>query len=225
MLAVYITLGVVFAVALHAVGLTRIDPATRGAGWSFRLLITPGVVALWPYLAVRWRRAAAGGRPGGAQRPLSASGLRAFHRNLSMFLMVVVPLLAAAGIILRPARPVPDPVARSLLPEPLQLPEMLATHERPFGNLPIVLKLRGAGPERRQIELEVAEDLQSPNLLIYWVADETAFPSAAVYLGAVWGPGVRRYDLDVATARRGGLLMLYSLTHQEQVASFRLPGE
>ena len=37
-------------------GVPRIDPAARGTGWGFRLLVFPGVVALWPLLAVRWMR-------------------------------------------------------------------------------------------------------------------------------------------------------------------------
>jgi hypothetical protein len=32
----------------------RIDPMARGAGWGFRLLITPGAALFWPLLLVRW---------------------------------------------------------------------------------------------------------------------------------------------------------------------------
>ena len=53
---VYVGVGLLFGVAFVALGIQRIDPAARGAGWGFRLLVLPGVVALWPLLAARWLR-------------------------------------------------------------------------------------------------------------------------------------------------------------------------
>ena len=58
----YAALGCIFAVAFVARGVQRIDAAARGAGWPFRLVVFPGAVALWPYLAVRWARANGGRR-------------------------------------------------------------------------------------------------------------------------------------------------------------------
>jgi hypothetical protein len=53
-LSVYLTLGLLFAIAFVAVGVQKIDPLARGAGIGFRLLIFPGVLAFWPVLARRW---------------------------------------------------------------------------------------------------------------------------------------------------------------------------
>lgn len=50
----YAGLGVVFALAFVARGMGRVDHAARGAPWSFRLIIFPGVAALWPWMLVRW---------------------------------------------------------------------------------------------------------------------------------------------------------------------------
>jgi hypothetical protein len=61
-LGVYAGLGVVFAVVFALRGIERVDPGARGSGWGFRLLVLPGVVALWPLLARRWFAAANGGR-------------------------------------------------------------------------------------------------------------------------------------------------------------------
>lgn len=72
----YLAAGILFAAAFLTVGIARIDPAGRTAPWGFRILVAPGVVALWPLLARRWasgrahppdpedahRRAARGGR-------------------------------------------------------------------------------------------------------------------------------------------------------------------
>jgi hypothetical protein len=54
----YLGCGLVFGAAFVAVGVGRVDPAARGTGLGFRLLILPGTAALWPLLAVRWLRAA-----------------------------------------------------------------------------------------------------------------------------------------------------------------------
>jgi len=57
---VYLGVGAVHAVPFLIRGMERIDPAARAAPWSFRMLIAPGVVALWPLLLRRWLRAARG---------------------------------------------------------------------------------------------------------------------------------------------------------------------
>jgi hypothetical protein len=59
-LGVYAGLGLLFAIAFVTRGVGRIDPAAKGASWGFRLIVTPGVVALWPLLLRRW---AAGAPP------------------------------------------------------------------------------------------------------------------------------------------------------------------
>jgi hypothetical protein len=53
----YACCGGAVAVAFLSVGLDRIDPAARGA-YTFRPLLVPGVVLLWPLVLVLWRRRA-----------------------------------------------------------------------------------------------------------------------------------------------------------------------
>jgi hypothetical protein len=50
----YAALGLLFAVCFVAGGARRVDSQAVGAGWGFRLLILPGVAALWPLLLRRW---------------------------------------------------------------------------------------------------------------------------------------------------------------------------
>jgi hypothetical protein len=57
--AAYLAAGLVFAVPFVVRGAGTIDAAARRGTWGFRLIILPGVVALWPVLAQRW----AGKRP------------------------------------------------------------------------------------------------------------------------------------------------------------------
>ena len=56
-LSLYLCVGAVFGIAFSWGGVDRIDPATHGASAAFRILILPGAIALWPMLALRWRRA------------------------------------------------------------------------------------------------------------------------------------------------------------------------
>lgn len=52
--AAYVGGGLVFVVPFVVRGVQRVDPVARQATWGFRAVIAPGVVLLWPLLAVRW---------------------------------------------------------------------------------------------------------------------------------------------------------------------------
>ena len=53
-LAVYVGLGLVFAVPFVWLGVQRLDSEAQGSGIGFRLLILPGVAAFWPLFFYRW---------------------------------------------------------------------------------------------------------------------------------------------------------------------------
>jgi len=55
-LAAYGLLGVVFAATFVAAGIQRVDPVAGHSPVSFRLIVFPGVAALWPLLLARWIR-------------------------------------------------------------------------------------------------------------------------------------------------------------------------
>ena len=55
-LAVYASLGLVFAVPFVWLGVQRLDSEAQRSGIGFRLLILPGVAAFWPMFLYRWRR-------------------------------------------------------------------------------------------------------------------------------------------------------------------------
>ena len=57
----YALAGVVFAVLFLPRAVTRLDPRVADAPATLRLLILPGVAALWPLLAWRWL--SGGGEP------------------------------------------------------------------------------------------------------------------------------------------------------------------
>lgn len=57
LLAVYVAVGAIVGIAFVCVGVGRVEPAARGAGVAFRLVILPGCVGLWPVVLVKWRSA------------------------------------------------------------------------------------------------------------------------------------------------------------------------
>jgi hypothetical protein len=60
--ALYAAVGAVFALVFLSLGLNRIDHGAKGAGLGFRLMILPGLIALWPLMLIRWL---SGGQPHG----------------------------------------------------------------------------------------------------------------------------------------------------------------
>ncbi len=56
LLSGYAVIGVLFAIAFVATGISHLDPIAKGSGIGFRLIILPGVAALWPLLLARWIR-------------------------------------------------------------------------------------------------------------------------------------------------------------------------
>lgn len=55
-LGLYAGAGLLFALPFVVWGLPRIDTATRGTSFAFRLVILPGTAALWPVLLRLWLR-------------------------------------------------------------------------------------------------------------------------------------------------------------------------
>ena len=51
---IYAVTGVAFAALFLPRAVTRLDPRVAGAPATLRLLILPGVAALWPLFAWRW---------------------------------------------------------------------------------------------------------------------------------------------------------------------------
>jgi hypothetical protein len=51
--AVYLAVGLLFALPFAARWAGRLDPAAAAGTWGFRLLILPGAMLLWPLLLYR----------------------------------------------------------------------------------------------------------------------------------------------------------------------------
>ena len=55
----YLLAGVIFAIVFVRGLVDRIDPVVHGSTRGFRLIIIPGVVAMWPWLLLRVKRSTA----------------------------------------------------------------------------------------------------------------------------------------------------------------------
>lgn len=53
-IAIYFAVGAAVGLPFIAFGLSRLDHAAKGASRGFRLVVAPGVIALWPVILIRW---------------------------------------------------------------------------------------------------------------------------------------------------------------------------
>lgn len=53
-LGIYLAAGLLFAVIFLIKGIERVDASAHGATWGFKLIIIPGIMALWPVLLNKW---------------------------------------------------------------------------------------------------------------------------------------------------------------------------
>lgn len=56
LLGIYLLVGLLFVPFFVTIAAGRIDPAVQQSTWGFRLIIMPGVIALWPLLLLRLLR-------------------------------------------------------------------------------------------------------------------------------------------------------------------------
>lgn len=58
-LGVYLATGFLFAIVFIFKGIEKVDESAHGATPGFKIIIIPGVMALWPFLLNKWRKAPA----------------------------------------------------------------------------------------------------------------------------------------------------------------------
>lgn len=123
----YATSGTAFAAFLQVRGLSSLDPGTRGTPVVFRLVLLPGMIALWPWLAWQWKNLARrrGFRPA-EDLSVAPRRLRATHRLGWQALAVLAPLLLALALSQRP-----PPIPRTP-----QFPRAPGAEQSPFPESP-----------------------------------------------------------------------------------------
>jgi hypothetical protein len=112
--ALYVLGGVLFAALFHARGIARVDHAAQGASKGFRVLVTPGIVALWPLVWKRWREPEGSSWLGSQTRPVPAERLRRRHGMFIILVLVLVLVIAIPALVLRPGNPVQPGAVKQL---------------------------------------------------------------------------------------------------------------
>lgn len=98
----YGAIGLFLLFPFHRAVLPRIDASADGASRGFKIVVSPGLVALWPVILWKWRTARRGGDPHGRpDAPVSSHGIRRSQSLLMKLIAIAIPLLAAAAIMAR----------------------------------------------------------------------------------------------------------------------------
>jgi hypothetical protein len=166
---------------------------------------------------------------------------RRFHRGLQWILWPLVVLVFSVALASRRPdpriAPWPDWLTASVAKpaEPLRpsspadarVGVLLDSSEDAFGTWPARLS-RWSG---RRIEITPLRPLDRPELLVYWIPGEIeagALPDDAHLIGRLASSRPHRFALPDAAAPKGGTfgaggqILIYSLGHQEIVATARL---
>jgi hypothetical protein len=56
LLGIYLIAGLLFAIVFLLKGIEKADESAHGATPGFKIIIIPGVIALWPLLLNKWKR-------------------------------------------------------------------------------------------------------------------------------------------------------------------------
>jgi len=89
-------IGAVVALGFLTVGLGQIDEDARGAV-TFRPLLVPGILVLWPLVLWRWWVLATGRD----QWPLRHAPPRRSHRTVALIMAVLIPLTLLTAFSIR----------------------------------------------------------------------------------------------------------------------------
>ena len=57
LLGVYLLIGLLFSIPFYLQGMKKVDAETQQSGMVFKLIIFPGILAFWPVLLNKWRKA------------------------------------------------------------------------------------------------------------------------------------------------------------------------
>jgi hypothetical protein len=100
--AVYAGCGLIVAALFLALCCKSFDPSAVNGSWGFRVLIVPGIIALWPVILAKVLAVRRGGTAQGpAETPVHPETLRRNHGLTFIVLAIVGPLLFAVALIWR----------------------------------------------------------------------------------------------------------------------------
>ena len=224
-LGIYLAVGLGVAIWMLTTGLKILDGKAAAGGLGFKLLILLGMAALWPLLMEKVRMAKRDLPATGEQEaPYSQRWLREKHAGTIGMLILIVPVIVGLGLFFRPGAIRVQAGPQTLLsPDPLGQP--ITEPALLFADYPITAFLRLEDQRNLfQIELDIAEDLVSPPVLLFVHRDGDPNNSkSSVFLGNLWGPDpARRFMLPPASDGTY-VFSLYSLSERTVLATGEIP--
>ena len=157
--------------------------------------------------------------------------LRTRHRVMVTVLAVALPVLFVAGLLARKPLVGMDATPEALQPFSETYPMLLTETPDLWGEFAIQTRLHAdtAPASRLAVELHPEAYLKAPDVLVYWNVDtplaEGAIPDGAYLLGTLAGTQARHFALPDTALHTDGHLILYSLAHQQTIATARLPSK
>lgn len=147
--------------------------------------------------------------------------LRRVHRRASIALAFAVPVILVAAIAARPEAPV-----NASLPFRSETSEILSTQPLVWSRDDIVASAIVSADGSVALAIDAASLANAPSVFVYWLepGETTEPPAGGRLLGSVHGRGTQRILLPPDAAVRGGTVSLFSLGHDEVVASAVLAG-
>lgn len=217
---VYILAGVFFCLWFQLSGaLKKFDTGAENTSSFFKIIITPGLIGLWP-LVLRQHFRKVHGSPDG---PVTQTAIRKAHGRYHAVLAVAAPIAAAAALSFRPGQVFEDSPGERFIPNPDPLPTIVETTDDLFHCMETVANFRADDEGRRQLELIITDQLDVPNSALYWSPEDSGpdegVPDSAVFLGMLWGPGTRRYMMPEESGPGEGVFLVYSLAYGLPVTS------
>ena len=153
--------------------------------------------------------------------------LRTRHRVMVSILAVALPLLFAAGLLVRRPPAVMETLPEALRPVAETHPVLLAEESALWGGLAITTRLYADGTPASRLAVALRPDgaLKAPDVLVYWhttMFSGDAVPDGAYVLGTLGGTHTQHFALPDTALHADGHLMLYSLGHQRTIATAQL---
>ena len=143
-------------------------------------------------------------------------------------LAVTLPILFVAGLLARQPQARVETIPEAVASISETYPRLLAEEPNLWGELAIITRLHanGAPASRLAVELHPEAYLKTPDVLVYWHTDtpaaEGVVPDGAYLLGTLAGTRARRFALPDTALHTDGHLILYSLAHQQTIATAML---
>ena len=154
--------------------------------------------------------------------------LRRRHRVMVTVLAVTLPILFVAGLLARQPQARVETIPEAVASSSETHPRLLAEEPNLWGELAIITRLHAdaAPASGLAVELHPEAYLKAPDVLVYWhvgtMPAENIIPDGAYLLGALAGTQAWRFALPDTALHADGHLILYSLGHQQTIATARL---